>query len=57
MQNQTAQQIQNELEFMRRMYAQRRSLNHPRHQRVIVWGLLALVIILPTLIAAGIFLS
>jgi hypothetical protein len=57
MQNESTQQIQNDLEFMRRMYSQRRSLNHPRHQRVIVWVILALVLILPTIVAAGIFFS
>jgi hypothetical protein len=51
MQNKTANAIQSELEFMRRMYAERRSLNHPRHEALVGWSLLTVALAVPAIAA------
>ena len=56
MQNKTAVAIQSELEFMRRMYAQRRSLNHRRHQAFVGYSLLTVALGFPILVAIAILL-
>jgi hypothetical protein len=56
MQNKTTAQLQAELDFMRAMYAQRRSLNHRRHEAMIGWSLVAVALGLPILAAIAILI-
>jgi len=52
MQNKSAAQIQAELDFMRSMYASRRSLNRPRHEALIGWSLVTVALAVPAIAAA-----
>lgn len=52
----TTQDIQRDIEFMRAMYAQRRSMNNPRHQAMVGWSLVAVVLAVPAIVAAIIIL-
>ena len=51
MQNKTATAIQAELEFMRAMYAQRRSVNHRRHEALVGYSLLTVALAVPAIAA------
>lgn len=55
-QNKTAAQIQADIELMRLRYAERRSLNHPRHEALVGWSLVAVGVIVPVIAAIGILL-
>jgi len=52
----TAHDIQRDLELMRAMYAQRRSLNHPRHQSMVGWSLVTVAVVAPIVAALVILL-
>jgi hypothetical protein len=45
----TAHDIQRDLELMRKMYAERRSLNHHRHERMVGLGLLTAMVAVPAI--------
>ena len=47
----TAEDIQRDIELMRRMYAERRSLNQPRGDRMVGFALLRTVFVAPFLAA------
>ena len=55
-QNKTAAQTPAEIDFMRAMYAERRSLNHPRHQAMVGWSLLTVALVAPIIAALIILL-
>jgi hypothetical protein len=52
----TIEDLQQELNLMRAMYAQRRSLNRPRHDAMVGWSLVAVGVLLPIIIVIGILI-
>ena len=52
----TAEHIQQDIDLMRAMYAQRRNLNHARHESVVGWSLVAVAIALPVIVAIAILI-
>jgi hypothetical protein len=52
----TAAQIQADIDLMGAMYAERRSLNHRRHEAMIGWSLVAVAIGFPIVAAVAILL-
>jgi hypothetical protein len=52
----SAADIQQEINLMRAMYAERRSLNHARHEAMVGWSLVAVGVGLPILIAIAILI-
>jgi len=55
-QNRQASAIQSDIDFMRAMYVQRRNLNHARHQAMVGWSLVTVVIAVPIIAALIILL-
>jgi hypothetical protein len=54
--NTSSAEIQRELDFMRAMYAERRSLNHPRHEAMVGWCLVGLGVAVPVVAALMVIL-
>ncbi len=52
----SASDIQRDIDLMRAMYAERRSLNHIRHETMIGWSLVAVAVGIPVLIAIAILI-
>jgi len=47
----TAQEIQDDITLMRQAYAERRSLNQPRRDRMLGWGFLSIIVVVPAGVA------
>jgi hypothetical protein len=47
----SAEEIQREIDFMRAMYAERRSMNHPRHEAMVGWCLVGIGVAVPVVAA------
>jgi hypothetical protein len=52
----SASQIQQEIDLMRAMYAERRSLNHRRHEAMVGWSLVIIAIGVPIVAAVAILI-
>jgi len=52
----SAADIQAELNLMRALDAERRSLNHMRHESVVGWSLVAVVVGIPIIVAIAILI-
>jgi len=55
-QDRQTSEIQHDIDFMRKMYAERRSYNNVRHQALVGWSLVTLIVAVP-IVAAIIFIA